>query len=120
MLASSSSSSPRADALPQPRAVSAVVRRSVSALAMEDERDGLLGEEAPAGTAATACGAPPPPAAISWKVYRTIALLSLTTLFLFADQNLMARGAARPASIPSALTSRVSGALLRRLRRRPT
>ena len=75
----------------------ALARRCNSGAAMsseEEERDGLLQhQDAPASPGSPL--SPPPPAAVSWRVYRTVVLLSLTTMFVFADQNLMARRAAR-------------------------
>ena len=67
------------------------VRRTSSAAAMADEeRDGLLAE-APASPSSAAATPSTPGAGLSWRVYRTVALLALTTMFLFADQNLMVR-----------------------------
>jgi hypothetical protein len=74
-----------------------VARRSTSvasaATAAEEEHEGLLTREPSGGGGAGGGGGAPTPGAtvVSWKVYRTVALLSLTTMFVFADQNLMAR-----------------------------
>ena len=84
-------SSPRVDAL----ALGTPVRRTSSfassaasgASAAEDEREGLLAEAPASAPAAAPADAP---AAVSGHALRTVALLALTTLFLFADQNLMA------------------------------
>jgi hypothetical protein len=78
----------------------ALARRSNSGAGMGSEEEQLLQhQDAPASP-----GSPPPPAAMSWRVYRTVVLLSLTTMFVFADQNLMARAQRVSASARRALT----------------
>lgn len=87
-------SSPRVDALPSLGTPSGAVRRTSSfassgAASGEDEREGLLLAESPA-TAAAAAPVGDAPGSVSPRALRTVALLAITTLFLFADQNLMA------------------------------
>jgi hypothetical protein len=77
-----------------------------SASASDEERDGLL-----CAPAAPAAPAAPPPSIVSWRVYRTVALLSLTTMFVFADQNLMARVAS---SVRAALCAALDAVCFRR------
>jgi len=90
MLASGTSP-PRVDAAPSLGTPSGAVRRTSSFASSagasgEDEREGLLLAESPA----TAAAAGDAPGSVSPRALRTVALLALTTLFLFADQNLMA------------------------------
>ena len=83
-----SGSSPRVDALSTPvRRTSSFASTGASSGAGDDEREGLLAEPPASAAAATPADAP---AAVSGHALRTVALLALTTLFLFADQNLMA------------------------------
>jgi hypothetical protein len=91
MLASGTSP-PRVDAAPNLGTPSGAVRRTSSFASSagasgEDEREGLLLAESPATAAAVGAEAP---GSVSPRALRTVALLALTTLFLFADQNLMA------------------------------
>lgn len=58
--------------------------------AMLRARSGQQGDAQPADVAAVATVAAGPPRLMSFVAWRSVVLLTLTTLFVFADQNLMA------------------------------